>query len=145
MASTNFAQTTIPLYSGTIPNSKAAPNEETTEQHDGITIISKISLPTLSIFLPPKDKANGTAVVICPGGGYGGVAFSHEGIDIAKWFNDLGVSAFVFGPLSPRTMARMTFNLVRLSSPSSWGRGIGSATFSPDLGGEGTSRGVLTP
>ena len=95
MASTNFAQTTIPLYSGTIPNSKAAPNEETTEQHDGITIISKISLPTLSIFLPPKDKANGAAVVICPGGGYWVNASGHEGSDVANKFNEMGVTAFV--------------------------------------------------
>lgn len=43
----------------------------------------------------PADKANGTAVVICPGGGYVGVSQIKEGSEIAAWFNQLGVSAFV--------------------------------------------------
>lgn len=51
--------------------------------------------PTLSIHLPEASKAVGTAVVICPGGGYGGVCASYEGHDIARWFNSLGVAGFV--------------------------------------------------
>jgi acetyl esterase/lipase len=47
------------------------------------------------IYQAPADKANGTAVVICPGGGYGGLAIGHEGNDSARWYNSLGVSAFV--------------------------------------------------
>jgi acetyl esterase/lipase len=46
-------------------------------------------------FLAEKEKANGTAVLICPGGGYSGISQIKEGSEIAKWFNDLGVSAFV--------------------------------------------------
>ncbi|MCX6853599.1 MAG: alpha/beta hydrolase [Verrucomicrobia bacterium] len=42
-----------------------------------------------------KEKANGAAFVVCPGGGYGGLASDHEGTQVAKWFNGLGVSAFV--------------------------------------------------
>ncbi|HEY1081728.1 MAG TPA: alpha/beta hydrolase [Prosthecobacter sp.] len=42
-----------------------------------------------------KEKANGAAFVVCPGGGYGGLAADHEGTQVAKWFNGLGVSAFV--------------------------------------------------
>ncbi|HYF37330.1 MAG TPA: alpha/beta hydrolase, partial [Prosthecobacter sp.] len=42
-----------------------------------------------------KEKANGAAFVVCPGGGYGGLAADHEGKQVAKWFNGLGVSAFV--------------------------------------------------
>ena len=95
MAFAGFAQTAIPLYPDKIPNSKVASDEETSEQRDGITIISKISKPTLSIFLPAKEKANGTAVVICPGGGYWVNAISHEGFDVAKKFNEMGVAAFV--------------------------------------------------
>jgi acetyl esterase/lipase len=48
--------------------------------------------PTLTIWLPAAEKANGTAVVICPGGGYGGLATGHEGHDIALWLNSLGVA-----------------------------------------------------
>jgi acetyl esterase/lipase len=51
--------------------------------------------PTLTIYLPPKDKATGTAVVICPGGGYGMLAIDYEGYDIAQWLNSLGVAGFV--------------------------------------------------
>lgn len=59
--------------------------------------------PTLSIFLPPKDTANGAAVVVCPGGGYGALALGHEGKDVAEWLNNLGVTAFVLKyRLAPR-------------------------------------------
>jgi acetyl esterase/lipase len=51
--------------------------------------------PTLTLFLPPADRATGTAVVVCPGGGYGGVVTSYEGQEPAEWLNTLGVAAFV--------------------------------------------------
>ncbi len=51
--------------------------------------------PTLTISLPPADKATGAAVVVCPGGGYAHLAISYEGIDIGKWLNDHGIAAFV--------------------------------------------------
>jgi acetyl esterase/lipase len=90
-----FAQQTIPLYSHTIPNSKPSANEEKTQNDNGIVIVSKISIPTLTIFLPPKEKSNGTAVIICPGGGYVVNAIKHEGYDVAKKLNEMGVAAFV--------------------------------------------------
>lgn len=92
---TSAAQQVLPLYPSAIPNSKPSPNEETTETKDGILIVSKISIPTLTVFLPPKEKANGTAVVICPGGGYWVNAIGHEGYDVAKKFNEAGIAAFV--------------------------------------------------
>jgi len=51
--------------------------------------------PSLAYFPAPKDKANGAAVVICPGGGYGGLAITYEGYEVAQWLNSNGVSAFV--------------------------------------------------
>jgi len=51
--------------------------------------------PKLTIYLPPKQKATGAAVVICPGGGYGGLAMDHEGHQIAEWLNSLGVAGFI--------------------------------------------------
>lgn len=47
------------------------------------------------VFSPPKENANGAAVVICPGGGYGHLAADHEGEDIARWLNSLGVTGIV--------------------------------------------------
>lgn len=51
--------------------------------------------PTLSVFLPPAETANGAAVVVCPGGGYGGLAFDYEGEDVARWLNTQGIAGFV--------------------------------------------------
>ncbi len=51
--------------------------------------------PSMTPFWPEEGKANGTAVVIFPGGGYVRLAINHEGYDIAKWFAARGVAAFV--------------------------------------------------
>ena len=51
--------------------------------------------PTLTILPAPPEKANGASIVICPGGGYGGVMMTYEGVDVGRWVNTLGVSAFV--------------------------------------------------
>jgi acetyl esterase/lipase len=90
------AQTVMPLYTGAIPNSKPGPDEETSHyENDSILIIGKVSRPTLTVFLPPKGKATGAAVVICPGGGYWIVASGHEGADVARRLNASGIAAFV--------------------------------------------------
>jgi acetyl esterase/lipase len=52
-------------------------------------------IPTLTPFLPPADKATGAAVVICPGGGYSGLAISYEGMDVGAWMAKRGVAGFV--------------------------------------------------
>jgi len=51
--------------------------------------------PSITIYPPPKTIAIPTAVVVCPGGGYGALAMDHEGVQIARWLNSLGISAFV--------------------------------------------------
>ncbi len=51
--------------------------------------------PSIEIFLPEADKAVGTGVVVCPGGGYANLAFDKEGVQIARWLNSIGVAAFV--------------------------------------------------
>ena len=51
-------------------------------------------IPTLTIYRPEAGKANGAAVVVCPGGGYGGLA-AYEGQPIAEWLNTLGVTGLV--------------------------------------------------
>jgi acetyl esterase/lipase len=57
--------------------------------------VKNIHNPSLTVFLPPKDKANGAAVVICPGGGHRLLVFNAEGVDPAKFLNNLGVAVFV--------------------------------------------------
>jgi acetyl esterase/lipase len=51
--------------------------------------------PALTIWLPPADKRTGTAVVVCPGGGYRHLALGHEGKEIAEWLTARGIAAFV--------------------------------------------------
>jgi acetyl esterase/lipase len=51
--------------------------------------------PTLIIHLPEPEQATGAAIVVCPGGGYGGLAMGHEGRDIAQWLNSFGVASFI--------------------------------------------------
>ena len=90
------SQETIPLYDSAIPNSRPSADREASEiNSDSILIISKVSRPTLTIFPAPIQKANGAAVIIFPGGGYTIIAAGHEGYDVAKNFNKMGISAFV--------------------------------------------------
>lgn len=51
--------------------------------------------PTLRVFVPKYVGSKNTAVIVCPGGGYGILAMDHEGVQIAEWFNTLGITAFV--------------------------------------------------
>jgi acetyl esterase/lipase len=89
------AQQAVPLYGDIIPNSKPVNDQEKSETTPGRISITLVSRPTLAIFLPPKEKATGTAVIVCPGGSYTHLAMSHEGFDIAKKLNEFGVAAFV--------------------------------------------------
>src|ERR1700738_2109004 len=70
---------TLPLWTGDAPG--ALGNEDPDR-------------PTLTIFLPWRDSVP-TAVIVCPGGGYGGLADNHEGRQVANWLNSMGVAAFV--------------------------------------------------
>lgn len=88
----SMAQEVIKLYPTKIPNEIAGPD---TEHVDNNGRISEISRPTLTIYLPPKEKANGTAVIICPGGAYAIVSSIHEGAEVAEQFNKAGVAAVV--------------------------------------------------
>lgn len=90
------AQTVLPLYEGVIPNSKPSANKErSATDAAGILRISKVSVPTLTMYTPKKQSEKRSAVIICPGGGYGILAASHEGTDVAKAFNEMGITAFV--------------------------------------------------
>jgi acetyl esterase/lipase len=90
------AQQEISLYQGKIPNSKTTKNEESSAANAEVDSLTfKVSVPTLSVFLPAKGTANGTAVIICPGGGYHVLLTKREGADVARRFAGLGVTAFV--------------------------------------------------
>ncbi|MFV8375848.1 alpha/beta hydrolase [Flavobacterium sp. LB1P71] len=94
------AQKVIPLYDGKIPNSKIMSGLTDTiavfpSGNKMIHFVLRVASPDLTIFLPEKSKATGIAVIICPGGGYTGLAIDHEGYDIAKKLNEKGIAGFV--------------------------------------------------
>ncbi len=82
----------MPLYEGPIPNSKAVADEERSIQPG---IVEKVSKPTLEVFLPAKSKANGSGVIIFPGGGYTSLWVLDQGEKVAEEFQDHGYAAFV--------------------------------------------------
>lgn len=93
IATSVTAQQTIPLYEGNIPGALNVKSEETYDTARALAF--KVYQPTLTAYLPAKEKATGAAVVICPGGGYGVLVIGKEGFNIAEYFAAHGVAAFV--------------------------------------------------
>lgn len=93
------AQEVIPLWPPGAPTLQGAGEKEITVPADPapgqrISSIKNVHVPSLEVHLPPSGKANGTAVIIAPGGGHKQLVWSNEGTDVADWFNSLGVTAF---------------------------------------------------
>lgn len=76
--------------------------------------LTNVSEPTITVFAPPKDKANGTACIVAPGGGYSILAIEHEGTDTCKWLNDLGVTAVLLKYRVPKRPGQKPENLAAL-------------------------------
>jgi acetyl esterase/lipase len=83
-----------PLYN-TIPNNIPSKNQENESSNAGILIIEKVSIPSYQYFRVANDNQKRPCVIICPGGGYAILAAGHEGSDLAKYFNSIGVNALV--------------------------------------------------
>lgn len=88
---------TLKLWPDGIPGSISDPSyiEKIITTDGRITRCNNVVTPDLTVFLPAPEKANGAAVMICPGGGYGTLAFDHEGNAIAKWLNDNGIAGII--------------------------------------------------
>lgn len=103
---------TIPLWEDKIPGETIADNYEEKEVYkDGeLQSTSQVRVPTISIFNPTEIKANGTSVIIFPGGGYSHLSMNKEGKKVAKWLNSLGITAFLLKYRLPsdRTMKDKT-------------------------------------
>jgi acetyl esterase/lipase len=88
-------QTTIPLYQKTVPGWTGVNLTEISEKgNDGITRVWQVTHPEITVY-KPLVKTTDASVIICPGGGYGILAIDHEGYEIAEWFNQRGMTAFV--------------------------------------------------
>lgn len=84
----------IPLWEGTPPLQRES-NDKETSVREGILRIANVQKPTIEIYLPTRQIANGKAIVIFPGGGYGILAYDWEGTDFAKWLNAQGIAGIV--------------------------------------------------
>jgi acetyl esterase/lipase len=128
----------VDLWPGKTPGDVGIKSEETSRIHPSpivgpTKLITNVSKPTLTIYSPPKDKNTGTAMVICPGGGYWDLYWELEGEEVAAWLNSQGMTGIILKyrcprrlgdvagepPLGPQLDAQRAVSLVR-SRAAEW-------------------------
>ena len=102
---------TLPLWPELAPGEVAGevgPEGEKPSKpgEQGILRITNVSTPTLTVYPADPQKSNGAAVLVCPGGGYGILAYEHEGTDVCKWLNKLGITGILLKYRVPRRKDR---------------------------------------
>jgi endo-1,4-beta-xylanase len=87
----------VPLWPKGAPGFENRKDEKEVKdvQKSGEYKVTNVHNPSLIVFLPPREKATGTAVVLAPGGGHRELWVLHEGVNEAKWLNERGIAAFV--------------------------------------------------
>ena len=97
LASLAAGQDVIPLYSATPPGSTPEnyPEKEYFSKVWNTEVVANVTKPSLTVFKPSPELRNGTALVICPGGGFMALSITNEGNDVAKYVAARGVTAFV--------------------------------------------------
>jgi acetyl esterase/lipase len=88
----------ILLWPGVAPGEtgEIGPEREQPKKAGDSTIrLTDVTRPSLEVFLPPREKTTGLAVVICPGGGYNILAYNKEGTEVAQWLNTIGAAGIV--------------------------------------------------
>jgi acetyl esterase/lipase len=142
----------VELWPGKTPGDLGIKGEENIRTYESKLIgaptrlITNVTKPTLTIYSPPADKNNGTAMLICPGGGYHDLFWELEGEEVAAWLNSLGMTGIILKyrcprrpgdvkgepPLGPLLDAQRAVSLVR-SRSTEWGidpKRIGMVGFS---------------
>lgn len=112
------AQQVITLYTGNAPFSLPVEDNETAAKStsgNGRFFVSNVTRPTLTVYLPKKMNAAGTAVIICPGGGYNRLSIEDGGYEAAKVLADAGIAAFVLKYRTQRDSAYTDYSKVPLS------------------------------
>ena len=86
----------IPLWPSGAPGSEGkTAKEAVTKSASGELSVASIHSPSVTPYLPARDKADGTAILVIPGGGHRMLAITHEGYNVAEWLRDHGIAAFV--------------------------------------------------
>lgn len=99
--SIGFAQEFIPLWpQGKMPNTKGLGLTDSIANER----VFRVGVPGMYAFFPSNQENKGAAVVICPGGGYERLAYNISGFQLAKWFNTLGINAFVLNYRLPNSV-----------------------------------------
>jgi acetyl esterase/lipase len=92
-------QQVIPVWPGVAPGSENWTQKEETVALPplaaGGPLVRNVTQPTLTAFLPSSSAAKGTAVIVCPGGGFHFLSWDSEGTEVAKWLSARGIAAFV--------------------------------------------------
>ena len=108
----------IKLWPGKAPGeTKELPPEglqKPKDDKDTIKRLANVSEPTIAIYAPAKEKANGTVIIAAPGGGYNILAIEHEGTDVCEWLNSLGVTAVLLKYRVPRRADQTPDNLAMI-------------------------------
>jgi acetyl esterase/lipase len=89
----------VPGEKGDIGAEKVLPQKKGTKT---VKRVTNVVTPTITVYRPKKDKNTGTAVLICPGGGYHILAWDLEGTEVAAWLNSIGVTGVVLKYRVPR-------------------------------------------
>ncbi|HWE40569.1 MAG TPA: alpha/beta hydrolase [Isosphaeraceae bacterium] len=141
----------VDVWPGKVPGDVGIKGEETSRIHRSplvgpTKLITKVSKPTLTVYLPPKGHNTGTAMIICPGGGYWDLYWELEGEEVASWLNAHGMAGIILKyrcprrpgeverepPIGPQLDAQRAVRIVR-SRAADWGidpKRIGMVGFS---------------
>jgi acetyl esterase/lipase len=141
----------IDLWPGKVPGDVGIKGQEAARIHQSpivgpTRLITNVTRPTLTVYRPPADKNTGTAMLICPGGGYWDLYWELEGEEVAAWLNSVGMTGIILKyrcprrpgeverdpPIGPRIDAQRAVSLVR-SRAEEWGidpKRIGMVGFS---------------
>jgi len=126
---------TLEIWPGQVPGEKGDVGEEKLmppkDEKRPVTRVTNVSRPTITLYQPDPAQRTGTAVVICPGGGYSILAIDLEGEEVARWLNSIGVTGIVLKyrvparkdqpkHLAPLQDAQRAMSLVR-SRAKDWG------------------------
>jgi acetyl esterase/lipase len=89
------AREVVRLWPGAAPGSEDWPQKEVKFSWSNGEAIRNVVDPALTVFPAPKSSATGTAVIVCPGGGFQVLSWQMEGTEVASWLNERGITAFV--------------------------------------------------
>jgi acetyl esterase/lipase len=97
----------VELWPGKVPGDVGIKGQETSRIHQSplvgpTKLITNVTKPTLTIYQPPREKNTGTAMIICPGGGYWDLYWELEGEEVAAWLNSVGMTGIILKYRCPR-------------------------------------------